>query len=127
MNFEKVVFGFFVTLATTLNFGFFLGAMDRPELHSVWGLTAALAVSVIATILKFGDRTQLGAVHLATSLVADTQLLVAALIWGWAVYSNPEGMTGSIMSQIVSMSGGALAANIVSIVLMLGEILTQRR
>ncbi|WP_300079435.1 DUF6394 family protein [Propioniciclava sp.] len=126
MNFEKVVFGFFITLAATMNFGFWIGEMDRPELHSVWGLAGALAVSVIATILKFGDRTQLGAVHLATSLVADAELLIAALIWTWAVYIGP-GMDGHIMSQVVSFSGGALLANIISVVLMLGEILTMRR
>lgn len=127
MNFEKVIFGFFITLAATLNFGFWTGDMYRPELHSVWGLAAALAVSVIATILKFGDRTQLGAVHLATSLVADVQLVVAALIWTYAVYMSPTGMTGEYMSQIVSMSAGALLANIISVMLMLGEIFTMRR
>ena len=127
MNFEKVIFGFFITLAATLNFGFWTGDMDRPELHSVWGLAAALAVSVIATILKFGDRTQLGAVHLATSLVADLQLVVAALIWTWAVYLSEAGMTGDVMAQIVSMSGGALMANVISVSLMFGEIFTMRR
>lgn len=126
MNFEKVVFGFFITLAATLNFGFFIGDMDRPELHSVWGLVGAIAVSVIATILKFGDRTQLGAVHLATSLVADAELFIAAFIWTWAVHFGP-GMDGNIMSQVISFSGGALLANIISVVLMLGEILTMRR
>ena len=127
MNFEKVVFGFFITLAATLNFGFFIGEMDRVEFHSVWGLAAALAVSVIATILKFGDRTQLGAVHLATSLVADFQLLAAAAIWGWAVYVAGGGMTGQVMAQVVSMSGGALLANLISVILTLGEILALRR
>ena len=34
---------------------------------------AALVVSLIATIMKFGDRSQMGAVLLATSLVADLQ------------------------------------------------------
>ena len=33
MNFEKVIFGFFITLAATLNFGFFIGEMDQPHLH----------------------------------------------------------------------------------------------
>ncbi|MFP5416205.1 MAG: DUF6394 family protein [Actinomycetes bacterium] len=127
MNFEKVVFGFFITLAATLNFGFWTGEMDRPELHSVWGLLAALVVSLIATILKFGDRSQLGAVHLATSLVADVQLVAAALIWTVAEYMTPTGMTGDVMSQVVSMSAGALLANLISVVLMLGEIFTMRR
>ena len=38
-----------------------------------------MVVNLIATVLKFGDRTQIGAVHLATSLVADLQLIGAAL------------------------------------------------
>ncbi len=89
MNLKKVISGFFVLLAATLNFGFFLGDIGRPELHNVYELFAALAVSLIATVLKFGDRTQIGAVHLATSLVADLQLIAASLVWVWAaeVYS----------------------------------------
>ena len=35
MNLEKVVFGFFVLLAATLNFGFFIGDIANPALHSV--------------------------------------------------------------------------------------------
>lgn len=126
MNIEKVWFGFFITLAATLNFGFWIGDMDRPELHSVWGLTGAIVVSLIATVLKFGDRTQLGAVHLATSLVADVQLIIGAIIWTWAAQS-PAGMTGAMMAQVVSMSGGALLANIISVVLMVSETITIRR
>ena len=34
MNLEKVVFGFFVVLAATLNFGFVIGDIDNPELHN---------------------------------------------------------------------------------------------
>ena len=30
MNLEKVVFGFFVLLAATLNFGFFIGDINDP-------------------------------------------------------------------------------------------------
>ena len=69
MNLEKVVFGFFVLLAATLNFGFFLGDIDDPTVHNVYELFAAVVVNLVATVLKFGDRTQIGAVHLATSLV----------------------------------------------------------
>ena len=81
MNLEKVVFGFFVLLAATLNFGFFIGDISDPALHNVYELFAAVVVSLIATVLKFGDRTQIGAVHLATSLVADLQLIAAAMVW----------------------------------------------
>ena len=32
MNPEKVVFGFFIVLALTLNFGFFVGEIDNPAI-----------------------------------------------------------------------------------------------
>ncbi|WP_374324520.1 DUF6394 family protein [Azonexus sp.] len=127
MNLEKVVFGFFIVLAATLNFGFFLGDIDRPELHHVYELAAALVVSLIATALKFGDRTQIGAIHLATSLVADLQLIAAAVTWGIAVHVTGEGMTASVTSSVVSLSGGALFANIVSVILLIVETVMLRR
>jgi hypothetical protein len=88
MNLEKVVFGFFVVLAATLNFGFFIGDIADPRLHNVYELFAAVVVNLIATVLKFGDRTQIGAVHLSTSLVADLQLISPhdrerRLVVGW--------------------------------------------
>ncbi|MFV5213611.1 DUF6394 family protein [Azonexus caeni] len=127
MNLEKVVFGFFIVLAATLNFGFFIGDIDRPELHHVYELAAALVVSLIATALKFGDRTQIGAIHLATSLVADLQLIAAAVTWGIAVHVTGEGMTASVTSSVVSLSGGALFANIVSVILLIVETVMLRR
>ena len=93
MNLEKVVFGFFVLLAATLNFGFFIGDIGDPALHNVYELFAAIVVSLIATVLKFGDRTQIGAVHLATSLVADLQLISAALVWTFADGLSQQGLT----------------------------------
>ncbi len=126
MNFEKVVFGFFITLAMTLNFGFFIGDMKDSTVHNVFGLATALVVSLIATVLKFGDRTQLGAVHLATSLVADLQLVAAAVVWVGAVYVG-AGLDAGTMALVVSLSGGALAANLLSVTLMFGELMTIRR
>jgi hypothetical protein len=127
MNLEKVVFAFFIVLALTLNFGFFLGGTDHAgNLHPV-GLGAALAVSLIATIIKFGDRSQLGAVMLATSLVADLQLAIAALLWGYAAYATELGVTSQVLSGVVSLAGGALLANLVSVTLLVGETLSIRR
>ena len=94
MNLEKVVFGFFVLLAATLNFGFFVGDISDPQVHNSWELFSALVVGLIATVLKFGDSTQLGAVHLATSLVALLQLGAAAGMWVWAVNVAPNGLDG---------------------------------
>lgn len=127
MNFEKVVFGFFIVLALTLNFGFFVGDIDNPDHHHAIELGAALAVSLIATIIKFGDRSQMGAVLLATSLVADLQLLIAAFIWGYAENVSEIGMTSETLASIVSLSGGALLANLVSVTLLVAETISIRR
>jgi hypothetical protein len=127
MNLEKVIFGFFVLLAATLNFGFFIGDIAVVELHNQYELFGALIVSLIATVLKFGDRTQIGAVHLATSLVADLQLACAALVWGYATHVSAEGVTAYAMSSVVSLSGGALLANLVSVVLLVIETVSFHR
>ncbi len=127
MNLEKVVFGFFVLLAATLNFGFFLGDIANPALHNVYELFAAIVVSLIATVLKFGDRTQIGAVHLATSLVADLQLIAAALVWTFADHLAQEGLTPVATASVVSLSGGALFANVVSVVLLVVETVSYHR
>ncbi len=127
MNFEKVVFGFFIVLALTLNFGFFLGDIDNPDHHNAMELGAALAVSLIATIIKFGDRSQIGAILLATSLVADLQLLIAAGVWGYAANVSANGVTSEVLAGIVSLSGGALLANLVSVTLLVAETITIRR
>ena len=127
MNLEKVVFGFFIVLAATLNFGFFIGDIERPELHNVYELFAALVVSLVATVLKFGDRTQIGAVHLSTSLVADLQLIAAAVTWAIAVHVTGVGMTAHVTSSVVSLSGGALFANIVSVIILIAETVMLRR
>jgi hypothetical protein len=84
MNLEKVIFGFFIIFACTLNFGFFIGDIERPELHHPMELLAAVVVNLVATVLKFGDRTQLGATHLSTSLVASFQLIAGVAGLGLA-------------------------------------------
>ncbi|MDD3484475.1 DUF6394 family protein [Azovibrio restrictus] len=127
MNLEKVIFGFFIVLAATLNFGFFVGDIDNPTHHHVYELFAAIVVNLIATVLKFGDRTQIGAVHLATSLVADLQLIAAGIIWAVAVHVTGEGMTASTTSSVVSLAGGAMLANLVSVILLVVETALMRR
>lgn len=127
MNLEKVAFAFFIVFAATLNFGFFLGDIDRPEHHNVYELFAAVVVNLIATVLKFGDRTQIGAVHLSTSLVADIQLIAATVIWAVAVHVTGTGMTPETTASIVSLSGGALMANIISVVMLIVETVMMRR
>lgn len=126
MNTEKVVFAFFIVLALTLNFGFMLGDIDNPAHHNVYELYAALVVSLIATIMKFGDRTHVGAVLLATSLVADLQLICAAVIWGFSSHLIESGLDAKMMASIVSLSAGAVLANVTSVILLILETMMVR-
>lgn len=126
MNLEKVVFSFVVLLAATLNFGFFLGDIADPRVHSPWELYAAVVVNIIALVLKFGDRTQIGAIHLATSLVAVLQLVAAASFLTY--WQSQEGeISVRAISTVVSLSGGALLANLVSIALLVIETISFQR
>lgn len=127
MNTEKVIFAFFIVLALTLNFGFFVGDITNPLHHNIYELFAAIVVSLIATVMKFGDRTHMGAVLLATSLVADLQLIIAALIWAWMSNISTVGIDESSIVSIVSLSGGALLANILSVTLLTVETVMIRR
>ncbi len=121
MNREKVVFSFFMILALTLNFGFYAGEVANPSHHNVYELFAVVVVNLIATVLKFGDRSQMGAMLLATSLVALVQLFSASFIWAYVVSIKGLPMTPDTMSTIVSLSGGAMVANIISVVLLIIE------
>ncbi len=125
MNLDKVISGFFFILAMTINFGFFYGDIDNPELHSVYELFMALVVSLISTVLKIGDKTQLGAVLLATSLVADIQLIAAVTVWTVTEYLSIVDVEA--FAAIISLSGGALLANVTSVILYIGETLKSKR
>ncbi len=127
MNREKVIFGFFIVLALTLNFGFVIGEMDNPEHHSIIELFFVIVVNLIATVLKLGDRTQIGAVLLATSLVADLQLIAAVVVWSMAVHVSDAGLTSSVIATVVSLSGGALVANVISVTILVVETPMLRR
>jgi putative Ca2+/H+ antiporter (TMEM165/GDT1 family) len=127
VNLEKVIFGFFVLLAATLNFGFFVGDISDPAIHNVYELFAAVLVSLAVTMLKLGDRTQIGAIHLASSLVADLQLIGATIVWIFASQVSSSGLTREATAVIVSLSGGALVANVVSVALLVIETVSFQR
>ncbi len=127
MNLERVSFGFFILLALTLNFIFVLGEIDNFQHHNVWVLTIAILVNLIATGLKLGDRTQVGALLLAASLVADLLLIVARIVWIVAENDGIGGPSPIAMVSIVSIASGALLANIVSTVILIGDTLMSRR
>jgi hypothetical protein len=126
MNLDKVIAGFFIILAMTLNFGFFYGEPTDMHMHSKYELFAAIVVNIIATILKLGDKTQMGSVLIATSLVAVLQLVAAATIWTiFATEANT--IDQDTFGVIISLSGGALLANITSVILYMGDTLKSKR
>ncbi|MDR0379791.1 MAG: DUF6394 family protein [Candidatus Accumulibacter sp.] len=127
MNLEKVIFGFFVIFACTMNFGFFIGGPGNVGEHDAGHLFAAVVINLITLVLKFGDRTHIGAIHLATSMVAALQLLTASLVWMWRANISQLAMNEGTMATIVSLSGGALVANLISVILLISETLRQAR
>ncbi len=127
MNYEKVIFGFFIILSLTLNFGFFIGEIDNPEHHNIFEFFFVVVVNIIATGLKLGDRTQIGALLLATSFVAVLQLVTASIVWAYVMHVSQTGLTPTVIASIVSLSGGALMANIISVIILVSETLMMRR
>lgn len=127
MNLEKVVFAFFIVAAATLNLGFAYGDIDNPAHHEVYELFFAVVVNLVVVVLKFGDRTHIGAVQLATSLVAVLQLLAASLVWVYAAHISADGMSAKSLGSIVSLSVGAFLANMVSVTLLVAETIQLRR
>ena len=110
-----------------VHLAFFIGEIDNPEHHDVITFFLVVVVNIIATGLKLGDRSQIGALLMATSLVADIELITAAIVWTFAVHVSEAGMVSSTMAIIVSLAGGALAANVVSVTTVVSEALMLRR
>ena len=127
MNLERVVFGFVIILALSFTYAFVVGDIDQPSHHSVWMLTIAILVNLIATGLKLGDRSQVGALLLASSLVVDVLLIAARVVWIVAENETAAGPGPESMANIVSLAGGALVASIVTAVIVVGDTLISRR
>ncbi len=127
MNFERVVFGFVIILALTFNFAFVMGDIENPQHHNVWILTIAILVNLIGTGLKLGDRSQVGVLLLASSLVADVLLITARIVWIVTQGETAIGPSTESMVGIVSLASGALIASIVSVIILVGDTLISRR
>lgn len=125
MRFSKVLFAFFIILSMTLNFGFFYGDMVTLRHHNEFELFAAIIVGMIALTLKLGDKSPMGNIQLATSLVSILQLLTASVIW-WSA-GGIDIKQIELLPVIVSLSGGALLSNIVSVIMLIVEQTALRR
>lgn len=127
MNLERVIFGFFIILALALNLSFVAGEIDNPLHHNPWLLFTALMVGLISSGLKLGDRSELGALMLASSLVANLLLMIAVSLWAIAEGGMDHAASPSLMVGIVSLGYGALAANVVSVAVLVFDTLMSRR
>jgi hypothetical protein len=58
---------------------------------------------------------------LATSLAAMVQLVAASFVWIFAAHIQHTGLTPTSISTIVALSGGAMVANIISVILLMIE------
>lgn len=129
MKFEKVVFGFFILLALALNVVFVVSASENPENHGAWILTGAIVINLAATGLKLGDRSHIGALLLASSLVSDLLLIGARILW--IVLSDTgsgvDALSSVDRSSIVAIASGALVANAISCLILVGDTLMSRR
>jgi hypothetical protein len=126
MSPERVLFAFVIVLALTLNVGFVVGDVTDPAQHNVYELFGAVVVSLMATVMKFGDRSPLGSTMLATSLVADLQLIASAVTWGYHA-SGGATLDAGQSATVVSLAIGALVANVISVVLLVIEVANLRR
>ncbi len=124
MHFEKVIFAFFIILALSLNFSFFVGDLDNPEHHHIFELACALVASLICTVMKFGDRSYFGSTVLASSLVAVLMLIATSTAW---FFMDLFATQTAAMATISSLAGGALVANILSVILLIMETGQLRR
>ncbi len=127
MNFERVVFGFVIILALSFTFAFVIGGLDNSSHHNIWMLTIAILVNLIATGLKLGDRSQVGALMMASSLVANVLLIAARVVWIIHEEETALGPSPESMASIVSLAAGALIASIVTVVILVGDTLISRR
>lgn len=126
MSFDKIIFAFVIVLALTLNVGFVYGDPTNIAFHNERELFFALVVSLVATVMKFGERSLLGSTMLATSLVADVQLIGAAVVWA-VITLDGATVAPEESVMIVSLAMGAMVANVVSVILLVIETASLRR
>ncbi|MFN3946516.1 MAG: DUF6394 family protein [Aquificaceae bacterium] len=103
MRLKKIMTDFFLLMALTTNISFIF----NPNPYE---LVIAVVTNLTATILKLGEGKILATEMTAASLVADLHLIPAAFIY----------FLGDV-PEAVSLAIGALAANIISILLSIIE------
>ncbi|MCS7307056.1 MAG: DUF6394 family protein [Aquificaceae bacterium] len=103
MKLKKITTDFFLLMALSTNISFIFG--PNP-----YELVITVIANLTATILKLGEGRILATEMTAASLVADLHLIPAAFIY----------FLGNV-DEAVSLAIGALAVNIISILLSIIE------
>ncbi len=103
MSFKRIFNHFFILMALTTNISFLIYPHPIEIVITVFA-------NLTATILKVGESRVLSTELLATSLVADLHLIPAIFVF----------FLGNV-DEAISLAYGALAANIVSVVLFVIE------
>ena len=49
------------------------------------------------------------------------------MVWGYAAHLSEGGLSPEMTARVVSLSGGALFANVVSVIILIAETIMQRR
>ncbi len=116
MNLKEIIYGVLLILAFTSNFNFFYSYHGDFSIPNIISLGTAIFLNLVVIFKKLNDdERQLGGVFLSTSIVALMQLCLAACILG---YQNYYGVIDVVVSKnIISLSGGALLANGLSVVM----------
>jgi uncharacterized hydrophobic protein (TIGR00271 family) len=119
MNPGQVIFGFFVLLAATLNFGFFVGVgivQRRGYLirRSAWTLLVGFAAAMVITVLTTWLLTAAGLVD-RSMLLAERPL--TAFIWRPDALSWVIGFLAGIagMLSLTSAKTGTLVGVLISV------------
>ncbi|WP_456411127.1 DUF6394 family protein [Oceanithermus sp.] len=99
MNSRKLITDFFVLMALTTNVSFVVNPNGLE-------LFITVVTNLAATLLKIGEGRVLSAELMATGLVADLHLIPALYFY----YTGDPG-------EALSLAWGALAANVVSVLL----------
>ncbi len=103
MRFKKIFTDFFILMALTTNISFIV----TPNPYE---LVITVAANLAATILKIGEGRILSTELMAASLVADLHLVPALFLF---FLGDPQ--------EAISLSVGALAANVISVLLSIIE------
>ena len=103
MRYKKIITDFFILMALTTNISFIVS--PNP-----YELVVTVAANLAATILKVGEGRVLSTEMLASSLVADLHLIPALFVFFFGD-----------QVEAVGLAQGALAANVISVVISIIE------